>query len=85
MICPKCRRAHENAKGICLYCSTATRLKRKQREKAEESGFTASMNISGTCPVCGQRVLGTRLNASQETAELFGRKRTTAFWPNKHL
>jgi hypothetical protein len=84
MICPKCHREHENAKGICPHCATPTRLKRKQKEKAEESGFTASMNVSGRCPLCGQEVLGTRLNASQETAALFGWKRTTAFWPDKH-
>ncbi len=52
MICPRCGRQHENAKGRCPFCLQRTSLSKKQKERPAESAGRTSFE----CTECGDEV-----------------------------
>jgi hypothetical protein len=75
MICPECKREHQNEKGKCPFClhDSPTKLVKRQKEKPDESEMSGPFQLyTVTCEKCGQEVPVTVTRFSGEAARRLG-------------
>jgi DNA-directed RNA polymerase subunit RPC12/RpoP len=82
MKCLTCGREHQNERGKCPYCSSPTRLAKKQSERPEWGGASSFKSV-GVCPKRGRETTGKLICVSRDLAETLNWK-TGAFLPDSH-